>query len=373
VNRRDTEQVRPSRRKVGSVAVLAGEAGTRGGAAKSTLLLCEELTGLATSVTLFVTTRPDDAASERLKRAGVRVVTPLVAKGWRFDIPQMSLVLQLEAFVRSSRPDFVHCVSLSPEAGFLLRRQSNVPIYIWETTEALPRSKFVKVALGPRLRHARAVFTPSASISANFRTTYTYDGEIRLLPFWTERSGQPAAESGDHRSEVFLYIGRIDADKGLAILAEAFSDVKQSHPSAELKIFGGGDSALVAKIKSIDPDIAADNLIDEPRLSQELASAAALVLPSFHEGYPLSLLEACRAGCPIIATDVGSVGEVFAGKSFAEIIPAGDKNRLVTAMNSILGCSDAQDAAKRLDARDFFAAINSPEVIRRSLEEAYAI
>jgi len=168
-------------------------------------------------------------------------------------------------------------------------------------------------------------------------------------------------------------MGRIDADKGLIVLADAFRQLRESHPEASLKVFGGGDPALIHRMKTAAPGILAEDWIDEPRLSVELANAAALVLPSYHEGYPLSLLEACRAGCLIIATDVGAIKEVFEGKNFAAVIPAGNTNALAAAMKTVLECGDSQDAAKRNDAKWFFEEINSPASIRRNLQTAYGI
>ena len=46
---------------------------------------------------------------------------------------------------------------------------------------------------------------------------------------------------------------------------------------------------------------------DEPR--RYLAGFDAFVLPSRQEGFPLAVVEAMLAGIPVVAADVGSVGE----------------------------------------------------------------
>ena len=73
-----------------------------------------------------------------------------------------------------------------------------------------------------------------------------------------------------------------------------------------------------------------------------LAAADVFVLSSRSEGAPFSILEAMAAGLPVVATDVGGVGELVADGETGLLVPAGDPARLAEALRSLLA-----DAALR--------------------------
>ncbi len=66
-----------------------------------------------------------------------------------------------------------------------------------------------------------------------------------------------------------------------------------------------------------------------------MAAADLVVLPSFAEGMPLAVLEACALGRPVIASDVGGVGEVLPREA-GRLVPAGDAAALAEAIEAVL-------------------------------------
>jgi glycosyltransferase involved in cell wall biosynthesis len=89
---------------------------------------------------------------------------------------------------------------------------------------------------------------------------------------------------------VLLQVGRLDTRKG----AELAPAVATRIAPAVLALAGEGPLA-----GRLAPARELGRVAD---VSAELARASALLLPSHHEGCPLSVLEAARAGCPIIGT-----------------------------------------------------------------------
>ncbi len=59
-----------------------------------------------------------------------------------------------------------------------------------------------------------------------------------------------------------------------------------------------------------------------------LASSQVFVLSSRREGFPLSILEAMRAGLPVIASDVGGVGEAVEEGKTGFVVPPADVDAL---------------------------------------------
>jgi glycosyltransferase involved in cell wall biosynthesis len=59
-------------------------------------------------------------------------------------------------------------------------------------------------------------------------------------------------------------------------------------------------------------------------VAQVLAKAHIFALPTKWEGFPLSILEAMRAGLPVIASDVGGVSEAVVDGVTGFLVPTGD-------------------------------------------------
>lgn len=72
-----------------------------------------------------------------------------------------------------------------------------------------------------------------------------------------------------------------------------------------------------------------------------------LVIPSRTEGVPGVLLESALAGVPVVATDVGGVGEVMARLGAGEIVPADDEVRFRSAVATVLAAPQSYVADRR--------------------------
>ncbi|MBI4876622.1 MAG: glycosyltransferase family 4 protein [Acidobacteria bacterium] len=74
-----------------------------------------------------------------------------------------------------------------------------------------------------------------------------------------------------------------------------------------------------------------------------LAAAQLFVLSSRSEGFPRSVLEALRAGLPVVASDVGGVAEAVTEGGNGVLVPAGNAKALSAALGSML-----EDASRRV-------------------------
>jgi glycosyltransferase involved in cell wall biosynthesis len=74
-----------------------------------------------------------------------------------------------------------------------------------------------------------------------------------------------------------------------------------------------------------------------------LASAGVFVLPSSHEGLPISLLEAMKLGTPALASDIGANLEV--GLDQASYFKVGDVQTLATRLRELAAITVEQRAA----------------------------
>ncbi len=109
----------------------------------------------------------------------------------------------------------------------------------------------------------------------------------------------------------FLYSGRLIADKGINELVSAFLNVRKKYPTITLTFIGNyfpdNPSAITEKQIDLWVEQGLINYLGMVDNVQELiANADCVVLPSYREGMPRSLLEASAMGKPIITVD--SVG-----------------------------------------------------------------
>jgi glycosyltransferase involved in cell wall biosynthesis len=72
----------------------------------------------------------------------------------------------------------------------------------------------------------------------------------------------------------------------------------------------------------------------EDDLARVVAGAAALVFPSWYEGFGLPALEALACGTPVVASDLPALREVLGDQ--AELVPPGDAAALADALARVL-------------------------------------
>jgi glycosyltransferase involved in cell wall biosynthesis len=273
--------------------------------------------------------------------------------------------------MRRLKIDVLHAVGMQSEVSQLLRLPHRFRTLVWETTEALPGNKFIDRYMTDNLDVIDVLLVPSRTVEGNARKTYRFSGRTAVLPFWIDDRGGNGAQSASVIQQRFLFVGRMDEDKGFRFLIPAFERLRREFANASLDICGSGDPSRIASLASPQPGVTARANVSDEDLDKSYAQCIAVVLPSLHEGYPLSLLEACSFGKPVIATTVGSIPEVFAGRDCALLIHPGDSEAVYSAMKAILKETPARYAERCADARRIFDELCSAESVLQNLEAAY--
>jgi len=128
--------------------------------------------------------------------------------------------------------------------------------------------------------------------------------------FWAREliSAQRAERSFASRPLRVLFVGRLEVSKGIHVVLEAARCLASS--GFEFILVGPGrDQPEFAPYVSTLPNLIFRGEMGRSALNEEYSRCHFLVLPSFTEGFPKVVSEACGFGCIPIATDVSSIGQ----------------------------------------------------------------
>jgi len=136
-----------------------------------------------------------------------------------------------------------------------------------------------------------------------------------------------------------LFVGNLSERKGVSDLLHALQDERFGAIPLMLTLAGGGDvagyKALATQLK-IDGKVHFLGWTDEGAVGRLLDRADVLVLPSYHEGLPLAILEALARGVPVVCTPVGEIAGVLTDGHTALFVQPGDREGLATALIRVL-------------------------------------
>lgn len=154
----------------------------------------------------------------------------------------------------------------------------------------------------------------------------------------------------------FLYAGRMLADKGLAELVDAVRSINANGIRCNLWLSGFADVDNVSSISrrqletwGAQPGF--DWLGPSDSMERIYAAVDCVVLPSYREGMPRSLLEAGAMGLPVVATDVPGCRSIVAHGVNGLLCRARDSESLREALQDMLRMSHAERAAMARNAR----------------------
>lgn len=170
------------------------------------------------------------------------------------------------------------------------------------------------------------------------RAIYLDAKNIKYIPTPINISEFPLSLTCENEPSL-VFVGRLVEAKGIFVLADALEIVKESVPDIKLYMCGGGP----AKEKfekyiltcGLEKNIIFKGFIGRNELNEIFKNVKALVLPSFAEGTPSSILEGLAVGKPIVATNVGDMEKIISPK-LGIIVKPNDPNELATAIINII-------------------------------------
>lgn len=152
------------------------------------------------------------------------------------------------------------------------------------------------------------------------------------------KAGLPAPWTG-RRSRRVVNFCRLEPQKNLRLLVEAFSTFLMGHPGYQLEIYGDGSERDALRAFVTDCGLGASVSIRPARqdIHEAVRDAAMFVSTSDYEGLSNSMLEAMALGLPTICTDCpcGGAHLVIRDGENGLLVPVGDRSAVIEAMGRV--------------------------------------
>lgn len=327
----------------------------RGGIERYTEALAEACIGAGDAVAALVHQRPGRWRGSIENRGGVEIRRAgcLAAPLYTPLSPGFPLALgrALDAF----RPDVLHLHFPNP-SGFaalaspaarrrpwIVHWHADVPPDgpDWRLRAAYRLYRPFEQAL---LRRAHAVVATSAAYRDASAALQPWRDKVEVIPLGIGPPGANAATTDaatrwpDGTGLRLLAVGRLSHYKGFGVLLESMSRL----PGARLLLVGSGECGKVLRAQATALGLGdrvdfAGNL-DDRALQAAYAAADVFVLPSLDrsEAFGMVLLEAMRAGLPIVASRIAGSGVTeVVGDGSALLAPPGDAAELARCISEL--------------------------------------
>ena len=266
-----------------------------------------------------VAVAPDDAYAQRIRDAGIVFEAVPISGGGTHPVRELQSVLRLGAVFRRHRVGLV--LSYTPKGNLysalacIALRIPFVPNVSGLGRAFIRKSLVTQVAKTLyRLTFGRAykVFFQNLDDMAVFVDGgLVRAGQAERLPgsgVDLSRFAPTPLVARTAKAPVFLLVARMLWDKGVGEYVEAARSVRVLHPGARFQLLGFLDVANPSAIPRTQMEAwVAEGVVEYLGLTDDvrpfLVQAECVVLPSYREGVPRTLLEAAATARPVITTD----------------------------------------------------------------------
>lgn len=203
-----------------------------------------------------------------------------------------------------------------------------------------------------RLVHKFQIPEKKIVLIPNFIDLSAFEATVLGCQTFFHQERQTATRSKQTMRPInLLTVSRLVPDKGLDVTIEAISHLMDL--PVRLQLVGNGAPDYESYLRELAERMCVVDRIEfmgsipPERIEQAYKLADLFILASRNEAFGIVLLEAMATGLPIIATNVGGIPMVVEDQISADLIPAGDANRLAAAIRSLIGDPERRSAMSK--------------------------
>ncbi|HEV8000053.1 MAG TPA: glycosyltransferase family 4 protein [Planctomycetaceae bacterium] len=249
--------------------------------------------------------------------------------------------------IRKSRPDLVVVSgynSLTCQRAMRWLHRRRTPWVFWGEIPGMRalgglRGALRSVAQRPALRWPDAIAAIGVKAVEEYRRLAGPRMEVVNIPYHTDlKPFLDAPRKNSAESVRVLYCGQLIERKGLRTLLEAFLNLADEFPQAELILVGEGPlrESLAAQVPARLKDrviFAGFQPVDE--LPTFFSQADLFVLPSLHDGWGVVVNQALAAGLPVICSSAVGAAADLVSEQNGSVVPPADVPALAVALRRL--------------------------------------
>ncbi|QYU68613.1 glycosyltransferase family 4 protein [Leptolyngbya sp. 15MV] len=305
---------------------------------------------------------PDSASTATLRAHGVEHVSTVSVRDSHGPIGQLRALSDYWRVIGTSKPDLVHLITAKPVIfGGIVARLRGIPVvaaisglgFVFTANGVIGRLLKLLVALGYRLALNRersvVVFQNGCD-----RSVFEELGIVRRCRVSMLRgSGVDLDRIKPHPEPaspiVALLPARLLRDKGLEEFVQAAAISRREERSIIFRLQGKLDPQNPTGISAAELQRWIESGLIEYRAHDSnpdsmLASAHIVVLPSYREGLPKSLVDAAAAGRPVVTTDVPGCRDAIRPGETGLLVPVRNARALADAIGKLADDPDLRQA-----------------------------
>jgi glycosyltransferase involved in cell wall biosynthesis len=252
--------------------------------------------------------------------------------------------LRLAAYLGRLRPRILHTHLVHADVyGQLAGSLTRVPVRVSTKHGFNEFRENPGFALGDRaiasLAHTHIAI--SRGLARYLEEVEGFDGgSFEIVHYGIEPDGLPQPYRGEGAR--LLCVGRLIPIKGHIVLLRAFAEARREVPSLRLDMAGRGplEPALRALAKELEVEDAVRFLGHVSPIQRAIEDVAIVVVPSMGEGFGMVALEAMERARPVIAAEIGGLGELVEHGVTGLLVPAGESAPLAQAIVELAGNLD---------------------------------
>lgn len=205
------------------------------------------------------------------------------------------------------------------------------------------------------------------------RSSFVYNGFEPVSPAGT--SGTRFRERfASHGERLILHVASIKPNKGHDVVLQAMRRIVEQHGSVKYVAIGGTSSLWQSYADDLQRQAAYTEVSDhvvflghvsDEDLADAYDAADVVILPSYSETFPLSVLDAMAREKPIVATNVGGVSHMIVDGKSGLVVPPGDSARLAEAIGYFLSNKDTSRRFGKAARADAYKRFTWSSVIDR--------
>ena len=306
-----------------------------GGAERVMSILCNTYVRQGHSIILGLTENAQKSVYELDSRIKLVDLTDSTCNK-RVSSKRFRSILQMKKLFQTEKPDVViSFITRTNICAVIAGRLSGIPVIISERNDPAvdPKSKTT--------RTLRDIIYPFAN-GCVFQTEYALNyfkksvknrGKVIFNPVSTDMY---SVDNKKKRNKRIVALCRLNSQKNLPMLINAFKKADEMFPGYCLEIYGEGEEQ--ESLKSIINKLKLQNkIILKGHTSQPLqilAESEIFALSSNYEGMPNSLIEAMCMGCACVATDSPAYGarELIKDGKNGLLVKVGDESAFAEAL-----------------------------------------